>query len=46
MASIICQDCWVFFKHSKVRLVRWKSESKENGKERREDGLIRKVEGS
>ena len=39
-------DCWVSFKHSKVRLVGWKNESKENGKERTEDGLIRKVERS
>ena len=46
MASIVYQGCWVSFKHSKVRLVGWKSESKENGKERMEDGLIRKVERS
>ena len=39
MASIIRQECWVYFKHSKVLLVRWKSESKENGKERTEDGF-------
>ena len=29
-----------------AKIVGWKSESKENGKERMEDGLIRKVERS